>query len=236
MKLIAIITCLMLAVTTNVSAQSEWEIPESAKQTATPSKKKKDKKEKDKKEKDEAADKASAPKMKIEQKYAAGTVPLVDGKVEWSKDITVEGCCSDTLYQHTLDLLTQFVKSEGQTEKSRIAAVNKTEKIVVANCEEELVFSSSTFARDYTIFRYTIIAQCSDNKVNIRLCRISYRYDMGRPTEATYTAEEWITDEAALNKKGTNLYRLNGKFRKKTIDRKDSIFALFDVELKKSAK
>ena len=158
-------------------------------------------------------------------------MPLVEGKVEWTKDITVAGCCADTLYLRTLDMLTRFVKSEGQTGKSRIAAVNKAERIVVANCEEELVFSSSTFARDYTLFRYTVIAQCSDNRVNIRLCRITYRYDMGRPTEATYTAEEWITDEAALNKKGTNLYRLNGKFRKKTIDSKDSIFGLFEEEL-----
>ena len=226
MKTIAITLCLMLACTANAVAQSEWEIPESARQTDAPSKKKKEKKAAD-----EAADNTSSPKMKIDLKYAAGTVPLVEGKVEWTKDITVAGCCADTLYQRTLDMLTRFVKSEGQTAKSRIAAVNKAERIVVANCEEELVFSSSTFARDYTLFRYTVIAQCSDNRVNIRLCRITYRYDMGRPTEATYTAEEWITDEAALNKKGTNLYRLNGKFRKKTIDRKDSIFGLFEEEL-----
>ena len=38
------------------------------------------------------------------------------------------------------------------------------------------------------------------------------------------TAEEWITDEEALNKKKTGLNRMSAKFRIKTIDRKDNIF------------
>ena len=37
-------------------------------------------------------------------------------------------------------------------------------------------------------------------------------------------AEEWITDEWALNKKGNKLSKYSGKFRCKTIDRKDNIF------------
>ena len=37
-------------------------------------------------------------------------------------------------------------------------------------------------------------------------------------------AEEWITDENALNKKKDNLSKYSGKFRRKTIDRKDNIF------------
>ena len=37
-------------------------------------------------------------------------------------------------------------------------------------------------------------------------------------------AEEWITDENALNKAKTKLLKYSGKFRRKTIDRKDEIF------------
>jgi colicin import membrane protein len=44
-------------------------------------------------------------------------------------------------------------------------------------------------------------------------------------------AEEWITDQYALNKKGTKLSRISGKFRRKTIDRKDNIFERIDAAL-----
>ena len=37
-------------------------------------------------------------------------------------------------------------------------------------------------------------------------------------------ADEWITDKYALNKKKTKLLKGSGKFRRKTIDRKDNIF------------
>ena len=38
-----------------------------------------------------------------------------------------------------------------------------------------------------------------------------------------YVAEDWITDEVALNKTKTKIYPIMGKFRRKTIDLKDDI-------------
>jgi len=49
----------------------------------------------------------------------------------------------------------------------------------------------------------------------------------------TYYAEEWITDRYGLNKKQTKLARVSGKFRKKTIDRKDYLFNKFNDLLNK---
>lgn len=210
---------LFIGISASAFAQSEWEVPESAQKNAV-----KQKAEKPKKQKQSVSADAPVLKMKIDAKYAAGAVPVVEGKVEWNKAFTVSGCSADTLYQRTLNILSELVKQPGQSEKSRITAVNKVKRVIVAHCDEEMVFSSSAFARDFTRFRYTIIAECQENSVSFRLCRISYEYEKGRETEATYTAEEWITDEACLNKKGTNLYRLNGKFRKKTVDRKDELF------------
>ena len=55
------------------------------------------------------------------------------------------------------------------------------------------------------------------------MTRIVYIYDEERnPT--TYKAEEWINDKYGLNKKQTKLSRVSGKFRSKTIDRKDYLF------------
>lgn len=206
-------------------AQSEWEVPDVQK----PVEAKTAKKIKEKK--------PSAPekevKLKIDPKYAAGTVPVVDGKVEWTENITCNKKGANEVFEKMFSALTALTKSKGQTDKSRIVAMNRKEHIIAGYFEEEMIFSSGTFAKDFTIFRYTIIADCKDGVANVRLCRMSYEYEKGRETEAVYTAESWITDEEALNKKKTNLYRINGKFRKKTIDRKEEIFSFIKNELSK---
>jgi len=48
-----------------------------------------------------------------------------------------------------------------------------------------------------------------------------------------YRAEEWINDRYGLNKKQTKLARVSGKFRRKTIDRKDYLFNRFTKLLEK---
>ena len=65
------------------------------------------------------------------------------------------------------------------------------------------------------------------DKVKMTVTKISYYYGFdneGRNGES-YKAEEWISDKEALNKAGTKLYPRSGKFRRKTVDRIDEIFA-----------
>ena len=65
----------------------------------------------------------------------------------------------------------------------------------------------------------------------IRFSRgIVYLYDEERDPQ-TYYAEEWITDRYGLNKKQDKLARVSGKFRRKTIDRKDYLFNKFNTAL-----
>jgi colicin import membrane protein len=64
------------------------------------------------------------------------------------------------------------------------------------------------------------------------MTRINYLYEEERTPE-TYKAEEWITDEYGLTKKKNKLARVSGKFRRKTIDRKDYIFKRFETLLTK---
>ena len=65
------------------------------------------------------------------------------------------------------------------------------------------------------------------------MTRIYYNYDTERKP-IKYIAEEWITDKYAVNKKRTRLYPVSGKFRRKTIDRKDFIFNKFNALLNAS--
>ena len=105
--------------------------------------------------------------------------------------------------------------------------VNKSEHVVVANVKEWLVFTDKFLSLDRTKFYYTLIAYCSDNKLTVTMNRISYRYEDGRVKNGgyLYKAEEWISDEYAMNRKKTKLYRGSAKFRRKTIDRKDDLFS-----------
>lgn len=196
-----LIVLMMLALPMAVIAQNVWEKP--------------------KEEKVKKAEEVKKPNK--DEKYLRGAVPIVDGDVQWTLDVDVPGKSAQDIYDKMFKTLTDLTKSEGQLEGSAVTLVNKQDHIVVANVREWLLFSSSLLSLDRTKFNYTLIARCSDGHLNMTMNRISYKYDEER-TNQVYKAEEWISDDAAVNKKNTKLYRGSAKFRRKTIDRKDQIF------------
>ena len=64
------------------------------------------------------------------------------------------------------------------------------------------------------------------------MTRIHYLYEEERDPQSL-AAEEWITDQYGLTKKKNKLARLSGKFRRKTIDRKDYLFEMLTNALTK---
>ena len=204
-----LIVLMMLALPMSAIAQNVWEKP--------------------KEEKVEKAEEVKKPNK--DEKYLRGAVPIVDGDVQWTLDVDVPGKSAQEIYDKMFKTLTDLTKSEGQLEGSAVTLVNKQDHIVVANVREWLLFSSSLLSLDRTKFNYTLIARCSDGHLNMTMNRISYKYDEER-TNQVYKAEEWISDDAAVNKKNTKLYRGSAKFRRKTIDRKDQIFETIKNVLK----
>ena len=168
-------------------------------------------------------------------KYLAGAIPLVDGKIVFTLDQDVPGKSAEQIYNIIYNVLSEMTKEEGQFKESQVALVNKQDHIIAARFKEWLVFQNTFLSLDRTVFNYTIIATCTDGHANVTLSRISYQYEQDRSdTEGIETvAEEWITDEYALNKKKTKLAKYTGKFRRKTIDRKDNIFQTITDELNK---
>lgn len=160
-------------------------------------------------------------------KYLEGAVPEVNGKVEWKLDLDVPGKSANEIYDIMLKFFTELTEGENQLEGSCVTLVNKSEHVVVANVKEWLVFTDKFLSLDRTKFYYTLIAYCSDNKLTVTMNRISYRYEDGRVKNGgyLYKAEEWISDEYAMNPKKTKLYRGSAKFRRKTIDRKGDLFS-----------
>lgn len=169
-------------------------------------------------------------KKTIDAKYLAGAVPEVDGKVTFTLDLDVAGKSADEIYNKVFSVLQEMTTEDNQVkevaDKSKIAVVNKAEHTIAAKYKEWLVFRNSALSLDRTVFNYTIIAKATDGHLNLTLSRISYQYEFERNDAEgmSVSAEEWISDKAALNKKKTGLLKYTKKFRIKTIDRKDNIF------------
>lgn len=167
-------------------------------------------------------------KLQEDPKYLKGAVPVVDGHVVFTLEKDVPGMSADSIYAKVYQVIEKVVK-EGQTDdlqpQSRIAAVNRGEHSIAARINEWLVFANNFISLDRTQFTFTLIAQATNGHIKVTMERISYAYEMNRGNSGMkVSADKWITDKYSMNKKGTKLYKGSGKFRKKTIDRKDNIF------------
>jgi colicin import membrane protein len=157
-------------------------------------------------------------------------VPVVDGKVCWTTTISAPGKSAQQIYDILLAQLEKMIKEPNQIEGSAIVEKDGENHKLGAIFHEWLVFKNAALSFDRTKFNFAIEVSCSNGKAEVSMNRITYDYDLDRKPKH-YTAEEWITDKYAVNKKHTKLYPLSAKFRRKTIDRKDFIFNKFNTLL-----
>ena len=205
--IVLLLACLPLA----GMAQNTWEIPQEEAQQSQLKQKKA----------------VFDTKKKENAKYMVGAVPEVDGKVVFTLDKAVPGMTAADIYQKVYGVISAITKEDNQFPQSKIAVVNKNEHTIAARMKEWLVFRNSFLSLDRTVFNYTLIARATDNHLVLTMERISYQYERERTDVQgglDVKAEDWITDKEALNKKQTKLLKYSGKFRCKTIDRKDNIF------------
>ena len=169
-------------------------------------------------------------KTKVDPKYLKGAVPEVDGHVVFSKHIEVPGKSAAQIYDIMLQYMERLTKTSNQID-SKIATADAQKHEIIGAYQEWLVFKKTALTLDRTRLFYVLHTQCSDGAVDIKLMRIRYLYEEERSPQRL-SAEEWITDKEAVNKKNTKLLPLSGKFRRKTIDRKDFLFNKFESLLK----
>lgn len=163
----------------------------------------------------------------VDAKYLKGAVPEVDGKVVFTLDKDVPGMTADQIYEKVRTVMENIIAQPNQLKQvSKIAIDDKASHIIGARISEWLVFRKAALNVDQTVFNYSLIAKVSDGHLHLTMERMGYQYEMERPdTQGMETkAEDWITDKWGLNKKGNKLAKYSGKFRRKTIDRKDDIF------------
>ena len=160
-------------------------------------------------------------------RYLAGAVPTENGIVTFRKSFTVNGKSQEQIFQ----TMSHFVQNEIvgkaiQDLRTRIVSDGREDGTIVARAEEFFVFKKKPLYLDRTRFRYQLSISVKGNKVDMTLTQISFYYneDMDGSNGVTYKAEEWITDEEALNKKKTKLLPKSNKFRIRTVDRVEEIF------------
>ncbi len=189
-----LLIAMMMSLPAGLMAQNTWEMPEQNEAAANP-----------------------------DQKYLAGAVPLVDGRVVFQTTIEAPGKQAAEVYAITKGYLSKMTKEKNQFEQSRLIKEDSLNYEVAGTYQEWLVFKSTALVLDRTRLMYNLIVKCSNGKADVTMTRIHYLYEEERDPQMI-RAEDWITDQEGLNKSQTKLARVSGKFRRKTIDRKDYLF------------
>lgn len=155
-----------------------------------------------------------------DSRYLVGAVPEVEGKVVFSKEFSIPGMTQDQIFDRIQNWMTARLK-ENKNVDSRVVYADKDKGIIAGIGEEWIVFKSTALSLDRTQINYQITVNCQPAKCVMEIEKIRYTY---RENDK-YIAEEWITDQYALNKTKTKLVRGLAKWRKKTVDFADNLFA-----------
>lgn len=179
------------------------------------------------------------PLMSIAQvkdaKYVAkDAVPVENGRVIFTKEFKVP-MTSTELYTALQEWTKEQYAPVKEMPNHQILEGNPETLEVAARGEEWLVFTNKFLSLDRTRLYYRISLSCYDQKVVARIFDIRYWYEEEREGGERYKAEEWITNEWALNKKGTKLAKKSGKFRRMTIDRMEEIFTNIETFINRKA-
>lgn len=171
-------------------------------------------------------------KAKDDSKYLKGAVPMENGMVCFQKSFSVPGRTDQELQETLMQFIRGgLVENAIQEQRSRIISDGKEDGNICAAVEEWMIFKKKFAYLDETRFRYQVIGNVNKGRISLTIKQISFLYgeecEENVPTGrggTTYRAEEWIDDAHAINKKGTKLIPGSAKFRRKTVDRVETIF------------
>lgn len=161
-------------------------------------------------------------------RYLTGAVPEENGKVVFTKELNAPELSADAVYERMLEWANGFFKDEN----NRVVYSDKKQGDIAAIGQTMLVFQSTALSLDQSEMNYRVTMKCDDSNCLLKVSGIRYIYNVSYQKEPDkYIAEEWITDKYCLNKKKNKLNRGMGKFRRKTIDFIDELFASASVAL-----
>lgn len=167
----------------------------------------------------------------VQEQYAAGTVPVINGKVTFEEVIPAEGYSA----AEVSDIVNAWIK-ERYVEPTVISVKHFDSGVpgtTVIKGEEYIVFKNTFFVLSRARTYYFLTLTANDGSCTFNMSRITYWYDDEDDKGGIkMKAEEWITDDNAFNKKG-KMKKFEGKFRSKTIDLKNILVSELTERLKK---
>jgi hypothetical protein len=160
-----------------------------------------------------------------------GTVPVVNGKVTFETTIPAEGLTAAQIKEKADKWIAKRYVEPTIISVKRFDSENPNTTIIKG--EEYIVFKNTFFVLSRAIMYYYLTLTANDGSCTFNLSRITYWYDDEDDKGGLkMIAEEWITDENAINKKG-ELKKFEGKFRNKTIELKNSLINALAERLNK---
>ncbi|MDO5074808.1 MAG: DUF4468 domain-containing protein [Bacteroidales bacterium] len=168
------------------------------------------------------------PQVRPTAHYLAGAVTERNGMVVFEQKFPVAQRSRAQIYERLQQLVHQLVEVKDKLPHSRITELSPDSGTIAASVEEYIWFKRNAFVWDRAVMRYQLVFNIVDEAFTATMRNIRYDYEsiQGTGVDSNYKAEDWITDRAALTSKGKKLTRVGGrKFRVRTIDRKDDIFA-----------
>lgn len=166
-------------------------------------------------------------------KYTKGAVPETKGKIVFTEEIDANGQSKEEIFNKiiswaNLRYLPNVQNGEWNNKyfykNYEYATIQKKDKATgTIQCigNEEMVFYSTALSKDFATIDYYLDLSITDGKIYFKMSNITYLYNFTDVPEKI-TAEEWISDSKAFNKKGKFITRC-AKFRYKTIDLKDEL-------------
>lgn len=168
-------------------------------------------------------------KVPLDSKYLAGAVPVENGKVVLHRTIDItSNLPQDSLYAELMEWARMHYSKAAL--KFQVTNRNAQARSVEFGIVEYVTFKSNTVVLDRTQIIYHLALQIKGNLLEVSMYDISYFYEEER-SPVKMTAEETITDKAALKKNKKDLYRSNAKFRIKTIDLLDQICSMIETQI-----
>lgn len=163
--------------------------------------------------------------------YAArGAVPEENGKVVFKETIAAPGKTKEEIFAKVAQWASLRYEPNSimgddykeptffkNLEYAQVKVADKQQGVIECQGAEELIFSLKALAKNYTQGFYLLDLNMSDGAVNFCLHHLSFNVDLGEGEFTRVTAEDWISDKEALNKKG-ELRHKTANFRVKTID------------------
>ncbi|MBO5406884.1 MAG: DUF4468 domain-containing protein [Bacteroidales bacterium] len=160
---------------------------------------------------------------------AKDAVPVIDGHVVFTNNVAIlDGNTQEKIGEMARKWLDTYLAGF-DVAKNRVISSAPGE--IVAMGDRELVFTDNAIAYDAAQMSYVLTIRYTVSESSVEISRVKYVYNDGTGTRRI-TAEEYIVDEFAVNKKGTKLTPITGKFRKKTLDFVDEVFGSFNETFK----